>query len=74
MHRVTRVTQEDDLHRLVRDEDLGKTKQFEAQIDTRQRPDERIMWRVAQGISHSGVVTFHELAPRLTRTRSQPRN
>jgi uncharacterized membrane protein len=44
----------------------GKTKEFEAKIDT-QRPDERIKWRVSQGITHSGVVTFHELAPRLTR-------
>jgi hypothetical protein len=25
------------------------------------------MWRVSEGITHTGVVSFHELAPRLTR-------
>jgi hypothetical protein len=24
-------------------------------------------WRVSNGMTHTGVVTFHELAPRLTR-------
>jgi uncharacterized membrane protein len=66
MHRVTRVTQEDDCTVSFATKIWGKTKEFEAQIDT-QRPDERIKWRVSQGITHSGVVTFHELAPRLTR-------
>jgi uncharacterized membrane protein len=66
MHRVTRVTQEDDCTVSFATKIWGKTKEFEAKIDT-QRPDERIKWRVSQGITHSGVVTFHELAPRLTR-------
>ena len=66
MHRVTRVTQTDDCTVSFATKIWGKTKEFEAKIDT-QRPDERIKWRVAQGITHSGVVTFHELAPRLTR-------
>jgi uncharacterized membrane protein len=66
MHRVTRVTQEDDCTVSFATKIWGKTKEFEAQIET-QRPDERIKWRVSQGITHSGVVTFHELAPRLTR-------
>jgi uncharacterized membrane protein len=66
MHRVTRVTQEDDCTVGFATKIWGKTKEFEAKIDT-QRPDERIKWRVSQGITHSGVVTFHELAPRLTR-------
>jgi len=42
-----------------------------AELDRRphhgQRPDQRIKWTVSQGITHSGVVTFHELAPSLTR-------
>ena len=50
----------------------GKTKEFEAKIET-QRPDERIKWRVSQGITHTGVVTFHELAPRADAHRGQPR-
>jgi uncharacterized membrane protein len=66
MHRVTRVTQEDDCTVSFATKIWGKTKQFEAKIET-QRPDRRIKWKVAQGISHTGVVTFHELAPRLTR-------
>ena len=66
MHRVTRVTQEDECTVSFATKIWGKTKQFEAKIET-QRPDQRIKWKVSQGITHSGVVTFHELAPRLTR-------
>jgi len=66
MHRVTRVTQEDDCTVSFATKIWGKTKEFKAQIET-QRPDERIKWRVAEGLTHAGVVTFHELAPKLTR-------
>jgi uncharacterized membrane protein len=66
MHRVTRVTQEDECTVSFATKIWGKTKQFEAKIET-QRPDQRIKWRVSKGITHAGVVTFHELAPRLTR-------
>jgi uncharacterized membrane protein len=66
MHRVTRVTQEDDCTVSFASKIWGVTKEFQADIET-QRPDERVKWRVSQGITHTGVVTFHELAPRLTR-------
>jgi uncharacterized membrane protein len=66
MHRVTRVSQEDDCTVSFATKIWGKTKEFVAEIET-QRPDERIKWKVSQGITHTGVVTFHELAPRLTR-------
>jgi uncharacterized membrane protein len=66
MHRVTRVTQEDECTIKFATKIWGKTKEFEAKVET-QRPDERIKWKVAQGITHAGVVTFHELAPNLTR-------
>jgi uncharacterized membrane protein len=66
MHRVNRVTQEDDCTVSFATKIWGVTKEFVAEIET-QRPDERIKWRVTQGITHTGVVTFHELAPRLTR-------
>jgi hypothetical protein len=66
MHRVTRVTQEDDTAVSFATKIWGKTKEFKATIET-QRPDDRIKWRVSEGITHSGVVSFHELAPRLTR-------
>jgi uncharacterized membrane protein len=66
MHRVTRVTQDDPCTVSFSTKIWAKTKEFTAQIET-QRPDERIKWRVSEGITHTGVVTFHELAPRLTR-------
>jgi len=66
MHRVTRVSQEDECNVSFATKIWGKTKEFVAEVDT-QRPDERIRWKVTQGITHTGVVTFHELAPRLTR-------
>ena len=66
MHRVTRVTQEDECTVSFATKIWTRTREFDAEIVT-QRPDERIKWRVSQGITHTGVVTFHELAPRLTR-------
>ena len=66
MHRVANVSQEDECTVRFATKIWGKTKEFEAKIVT-QRPDERIKWRVSQGLTHTGVVTFHELAPRLTR-------
>jgi uncharacterized protein YndB with AHSA1/START domain len=66
MHRVTRVTQEDECTISFATKIWGKTKEFTAKIET-QRPDERIKWSVSQGLTHTGVVTFHELGPNLTR-------
>jgi uncharacterized membrane protein len=66
MHRVTSVSQQDETHIAFKAKIWGKTKEYTAEI-IEQRPDERIAWRVVDGVSHTGVVTFHELAPRLTR-------
>jgi uncharacterized membrane protein len=66
MHRLTSASQEDETHVAFKAKIWGKTKEFKAEI-VEQRPDERIEWRVVDGISHTGVVSFHELAPRLTR-------
>ena len=66
MHRVVRVTQDDECTLSMAVKIWGKTKEFTAKIET-QRPDERIKWRVSQGMTHTGVITFHELGPRLTR-------
>jgi uncharacterized membrane protein len=66
MHRVTRVTQEDDCTVSFVTKIWGKSKKFTAEIET-QRPDQRIKWHVSDGITHHGVATFHELAPNLTR-------
>jgi hypothetical protein len=44
----------------------GKTKEFQAEIVT-QRPNDRIKWRVTEGLTHNGLVSFHEIGPNLTR-------
>jgi uncharacterized membrane protein len=66
MHRVESVDQADDTTLSVSMKVWGITRRFEAEI-MEQRPDQRIEWNVSEGLSHTGVVTFHELAPRLTR-------
>lgn len=66
MHRVDSAQQVDDSTVSLSTKVWGVTKQFEAEI-VEQRPDERIEWHAESGLAHSGVVTFHKLAPRLTR-------
>ena len=66
MHRLTRVGQDDDCTVNFAVKMWGFSREFTAEIET-QRPDERIKWSVKQGVTHTGVVTFHELAERLTR-------
>ena len=66
MHRLENVDQADDTTVSFQAKAWGITKRFEAEI-IEQRPDERIEWNVTQGFAHTGVVTFHELADRLTR-------
>jgi len=66
MHRVDSVQQVDDSTVHISTKVWGVTKEFEAEI-VEQRPDERIEWHSEDGLMNSGVVTFHRLAPRLTR-------
>jgi uncharacterized membrane protein len=66
MHRLDRVTQDDETHVSFKTKIWGISKEFTAEI-VDQRPDERIKWRVTDGVSHTGVVTFHKLSDRLTR-------
>ncbi len=68
MHRLDQATQEDDCTVSFRTKVWGMSKEFVGQI-VEQRPDERIQWSVKEGVIHTGVVTFHELAPRLTRVQ-----
>jgi len=65
MHRVNSANQEDEGHVKFTEKMWNFTRDFEAEI-VEQRPNERIVWRSVNGIQHAGVVTFHELAPRLT--------
>jgi uncharacterized membrane protein len=66
MHRLERVVQRDPTHVAFKTKIWGVSKEFEAEI-VEQRPDERIKWRVTDGVTHAGVVTFHQLSERLTR-------
>ena len=66
MHRVDRVTQEDKKHIAFKAKIWGISKEFKAEI-TEQVPKKRIKWKVVEGLTHNGVVTFHELTPTLTR-------
>jgi len=66
MHRLQTVSQEDDKHVKFKTKIWGISKEFTAEI-VEQSPEERIKWKVTEGLTHQGVVTFHELAPRLTR-------
>jgi hypothetical protein len=68
MHRLDQATQEDDCTVSFKTKVWGMSKEFVAQI-VEQRPDERIQWSVKEGVIHTGVVSFHELAPRLTRVQ-----
>jgi uncharacterized membrane protein len=66
MHRFESVEQADDTTLSFTVKVWGITRQFEAEI-VEQRPDQRIEWNVTEGLAHTGVVTFHKLADRLTR-------
>src|SRR3954454_12291756 len=66
MHRLDNVSQEDDEHVAFKTKIWGISKEFRAEI-VENEPGERIKWKVTDGVTHTGVVTFHELGPRLTR-------
>src|SRR4051812_49254393 len=66
MHRVESVEQKDDANVVFNEKIWGIKRRWEAEI-VEQRPDERIVWESVSGTQHVGVVTFHELADRLTR-------
>ena len=66
MHRVDSASQEDDANVTFTEKLWGFSRDFKAEI-IEQRPNERIVWRSVNGVKHAGVVTFHQLAERLTR-------
>ena len=66
MHRVDSVDQSDETTVAISTKTWGITKRSEATI-LEAHPDEKIEWNVEQGLSHTGVVTFHQLSDRLTR-------
>lgn len=68
MHRIDQASQKDESTVSFRAKIWGFSKEFVAEI-IEQRPDDRIRWKVKEGIAHTGVVSFHELAPDLTRVQ-----
>src|SRR3954469_4308187 len=66
MHRVQRVEQRDDAHVAFHSKVWGINRMWEAEI-VEQRPDERIVFKSVNGVQITGVVTFHDMAERLTR-------
>ena len=65
MHRVDERREEERLHGQLLDEDLDASGSSRPRSSPSAR--RRVKWNVSPGITHTGVVTFHELAPRLTR-------
>jgi uncharacterized membrane protein len=65
MHRVESVEQVDDTTLSVSTKVWGIRRRFKVKI-VEQRPDQRIEWNSTEGLAHTGVVTFHNLADRLT--------
>jgi uncharacterized membrane protein len=66
MHRLQSVSEEDDSHVSFKTKIWGFSREFKAEI-VEEKPKQRIKWKVNEGVTHTGVVTFHELGPRLTR-------
>src|SRR4051812_19082596 len=66
MHRVQRVEQRDDARVAFHAKVWGINRMWEAEI-VEQRPDERIVFKSVNGVQITGVVTFHDMAERLTR-------
>jgi uncharacterized membrane protein len=66
MHRVEAVEQEEPETVVWHENIWGRRRHWKAQI-TEQIPNERIAWELKGGGQGTGVITFHELAPKLTR-------
>jgi len=64
--RILAVEPEGDAHLAV-EVKLGGHRQTLVVEIVGEEPEERIDWDGVEGVEHSGVVTFHPLAPRLTR-------
>jgi uncharacterized membrane protein len=62
---VASVDSADDSHLTFLAKVRGRRRELEVEIAD-ERPNERLDWRCGGGLESSGVVSFHELAPRLT--------
>jgi uncharacterized membrane protein len=67
MHRVLSVNKEDEKNIVRWEEKIWfSRRQWEGEI-TDQRRNDRIAWKTKSGMQHAGVVSFHQIGPRLTR-------
>jgi uncharacterized protein YndB with AHSA1/START domain len=66
MHRVESVEQQEPETVVWHENVWGRRRHWKAQI-TEQIPNERIAWEIKGGGQGTGVITFHKLAPKLTR-------
>jgi uncharacterized membrane protein len=64
--RVEEVEEVDDSHFVFVAKARRRLHEMEVEI-VDERPEERIEWECAGELGHAGVLTFHPLAPRLTR-------
>ena len=63
--RIESVEDADERHLNVDAKIRGVTRRFEIEI-VEEEPEWRLEWDATEGIVHTGVLTFHELAPSLT--------
>jgi uncharacterized membrane protein len=66
MHRVLSVEKKGDKKVSWSEKIWFSSRQWEGEV-TEQRKNELIAWKTKSGMQHKGVVTFHKLAPNLTR-------
>jgi len=66
MHRVLSIDQQDKDKVNWSEKIWFKKREWEGKV-TERRKNDRIVWTTTSGMSHKGIVSFHKLAPNLTR-------
>jgi uncharacterized protein YndB with AHSA1/START domain len=66
MHRVLNVEQKGRDKISWSEKIWFSSRQWEGRV-TEKRKNERIVWKTTSGMNHKGIVSFHKLAPNLTR-------
>jgi len=66
MHRVLNIEQKDKDKISWNEKIWFSKRQWEGRV-TERRKNDRIVWTTKSGMSHKGIVSFHKLAPNLTR-------
>lgn len=64
--RISEVEVEDDSHFAIAVKIGARHRTLTIEV-VGEEPEERLDWEAAEGFAHAGVVSFHPLAPRLTR-------